>query len=312
MCVVICYIFRIVVDRMALRRHGACSDSPLTTTEHRAGPWGLVRVRKPNIQEQTMVRPADLPISPTLSKDGGTDVVPVCTSSPPATELDLQIEYLPPERLHSAPTNARKHSKKQLKKIAQSIGRFGFLNPVLISDDLEIIAGHGRVAAAEMLGLRQIPAVRLSKLSAAERRAYVIADNRLAELAGWDREILASELGALCDLNFDDVEATGFSLEQIDVILEAATEKPQHRAEGELQPSGVGLAVCRTGDVWLLGQHRLCCGEASCDCDAVVRRWQQYSGKHARLEGSGLSFADVAAARRQEQKASAKAAHGRK
>ena len=114
--------------------------------------------------------------------------------------------------------NARTHSKKQLKQIARSIERFGFVNPVLISDDFEIIAGHGRVEAAKILGLTQVPTVRLSNLSPADRRAYVITDNRLAELAGWDRQLLASELQGLLELEFDDIELTGFSLGEIDLM----------------------------------------------------------------------------------------------
>ncbi len=123
------------------------------------------------------------------------DVIPgaVSARTPSGSASDLQIAYLPPERLRASPRNARTHSKKQLKQIAESIERFGFVNPVLISDDCEIIAGHGRVEAAKMLGLKEVPTVRLSNLSPAERRAYVIADNRLAELAGWDRDLLASD-----------------------------------------------------------------------------------------------------------------------
>ena len=123
--------------------------------------------------------------------------------APSESASDLQIAYLPPERLRHSPNNARTHSKKQLKQIAQSIERFGFVNPVLISDDFEIIAGHGRVEAAKILGLRQVPTVRLSNLAPADRRAYVIADNRLAELAGWDRDLLATELQGLLELQFD-------------------------------------------------------------------------------------------------------------
>ena len=95
-----------------------------------------------------------------------------------------------------------------------------FVNPVLISDDFEIIAGHGRVEAAKMLGLKQVPTVRLSNLSPAGRRAYIIADNRLAELAGWDRELLATEVQGLLELQFDDIELTGFSLGEVDLMLE--------------------------------------------------------------------------------------------
>jgi ParB-like nuclease domain/DNA methylase len=182
-----------------------------------------------------------------------------------ASLTDLQIAYLPPERLRPSPNNARTHSKKQLKQIARSIERFGFVNPVLISDDFEIIAGHGRVEAAKILGLRQVPTVRLSNLSPAERRAYVIADNRLAELAGWDRELLATELQGLVELQFDDIELTGFSLGEIDLMLDEAAEKKaeQPGPEDELPANSLqGPAVSRAGDLWVLGPHRLLCGDA--------------------------------------------------
>ena len=117
--------------------------------------------------------------------------------------------------------NARTHSKKQVKQIAASIERFGFTNPVLMSDDGEIIAGHGRVEAAKLLGMKAVPTLALSHLSEAERRAYVLADNKLALNAGWDKEILAIELQALVDLEFD-VELTGFSLAEVDFVLDEA------------------------------------------------------------------------------------------
>jgi DNA modification methylase len=182
-----------------------------------------------------------------------------------ASLTDLQIAYLPPERLRPSPNNARTHSKKQLKQIARSIERFGFVNPVLISDDFEIIAGHGRVEAAKILGLRQVPTVRLSNLSPADRRAYVITDNRLAELAGWDRELLASELQGLVELQFDDIELTGFSLGEIDLMLDEAAEKKAEEPgpEDELPANSLqGPAVSRAGDLWVLGPHRLLCGDA--------------------------------------------------
>ena len=213
---------------------------------------------------------------------------------------NLQIEYIALERLHPSPNNARTHSKKQLKQIARSIERFGFVNPVLIADDLEIIAGHGRVEAAKLLGLKEAPTVRLSNLSPAERRAYVVADNRLAELCGWDRDLLAIELKGLLDLKFDDIELTGFSLGDIDHLLvdkaganKAPKSSPDRPANGR-----EGALVSRAGDVWLLGPHRLVCGDtALAACDVVVRRWQQYTGKAARLAGSDLTFAEVEVAR---------------
>lgn len=158
--------------------------------------------------------------------------------------------------------NARTHSKRQIKQIAASIQRFGFTNPVLVSDDGEIIAGHGRVEAARLLGIRHVPTLALSHLSAAERRAYVLADNKLALTAGWDREILAIELQALVDLEFD-VELTGFSLAEVDLVIEEAGESDPDGIESaeDTVPAATGIAVTRRGDVWRLGRHRLLCGD---------------------------------------------------
>jgi ParB-like nuclease domain len=108
-------------------------------------------------------------------------------------------------------------------QIANSIERFGFNTPVLIDDSGQIIAGHGRVAAAKLLGMESVPTLRLSHLSAADKRAYIIADNRVAEKAGWDRELLSIELQALIDIDFD-IELTGFETSAVDIILEDAEE----------------------------------------------------------------------------------------
>ncbi len=159
--------------------------------------------------------------------------------------------------------NARTHSKKQVRQIAASIERFGFTNPVLISDAGEILAGHGRVEAAKLLGWKAVPTLALSHLSETERRAYVLADNKLALNAGWDKEILAIELQALVDLEFD-VELTGFSLAEIDLVLDEASDAdPDLSDEPEDQVSFAnGPAVSRQGDLWQLGRHRLLCGDA--------------------------------------------------
>lgn len=223
-----------------------------------------------------------------------------------ASVADLKISYLSPGQLRPASRNARTHSKKQLKQIARSIERFGFVNPVLIADDFEIIAGHGRVEAATLLGLSQVPTVRLSNLSPAERRAYVIADNRLAQLAGWDRELLAAELQGLLDLKFDDVELTGFSLDEIAALDDAATKgtaDPVPPVPDASEADPPGPAVSRPGDVWELGFHRLICGEDPMSCDLMVRCWQQYAGQAARLAGAALSFAEAEARRRSEPSA---------
>src|SRR5918992_2838369 len=131
----------------------------------------------------------------------------------------MNIEYTLIRNLRPYPGNARTHSKKQIRQIAKSIERFGFTNPVLVSDDGEIVAGHGRVEAAKLLGRESVPALRLSHLSPAQRRAYVLADNKLALNAGWDRQLLAIELQGLVDIEFD-IDLTGFSVGEIDLLLE--------------------------------------------------------------------------------------------
>ena len=175
------------------------------------------------------------------------------------------VEPVAIARLRPYGGNARTHSRKQIRQIVDSIQRFGFTNPVLISDDDEIIAGHGRVEAAKLLGLQSVPTLRLSHLDAAQRRAYVIADNKLALNAGWDYELLAIELQALIDLDFG-VEITGFSLAEVDLVLDEAQESspdPEHVADDAILPlADPVLAVTRCGDLWLLDRHRLWCGDS--------------------------------------------------
>jgi DNA modification methylase len=175
------------------------------------------------------------------------------------------IEAVPVAKLRPYPRNARTHSKRQIRQIAASITEFGFTNPVLISDQQEIIAGHGRVEAAKLLGMQTVPTVRLSHLNEAQRRAYVIADNKLAQNAGWDQELLALELQALMDLDLD-VEITGFSLPEIDLVLDGAFESSPDsgdNGDNEVPPLGTpGTAVTRQGDLWLLDRHRLLCGDS--------------------------------------------------
>ena len=177
----------------------------------------------------------------------------------------MAVAPMPVAGLRPYSRNARIHSKKQIRQIADSIQKFGFTNPVLISDDDEIVAGHGRVEAARLLGMHSVPTLRLSHLDAAQRRAYVIADNKLALNAGWDREVLAIELQSLIDIDFD-VEITGFSLAEVDLLLDEAREAspgPEGGPEDEI-PSPIDpiSAVSKPGDLWLLERHRLICGDS--------------------------------------------------
>jgi DNA modification methylase len=177
----------------------------------------------------------------------------------------------PISALRPYPSNARTHSKKQVQQIARSIERFGFTNPVLVSDDGEIIAGHGRVRAAALLRMQTVPTIALSHLSDAERRAYVLADNKLALNAGWDSEILAIELQGLIDLDFD-ATLTGFSLAEIDFTLDAAAEAKSSggTSRDDRVPQLPEHPVMRRGELWQLGRHLLLCGDAR-DPETYVR-----------------------------------------
>ena len=136
-----------------------------------------------------------------------------------------QIEQIAPAALTPWARNARTHSKKQVRQIAESIRTFGFTNPVLIDGKKTILAGHGRVEAAKLIGMTTVPCIRLESMTPAQKRAYVIADNKLALNAGWDEDLLAEELKALLltdDLGFD-IGATGFSIPEIDSLVDGLT-----------------------------------------------------------------------------------------
>lgn len=181
-------------------------------------------------------------------------------NSPAAGLLQhLKIEYRAPDELKPARRNARTHSKRQIEQIAASITRFGFINPILLDLEGRIIAGHGRALAARKLGLELIPVLRLEHLSEVERRAFALADNRLAELAGWDRDLLAIEIQELSALEIDfELTITGFAVAELD-LLRAHTPEP----EEEILPAAPGQdCVSRPGDLWIVGPHRILCGDA--------------------------------------------------
>jgi DNA modification methylase len=165
------------------------------------------------------------------------------------------------DQLRPNERNARKHSPKQISQIARSIKRFGFLNPILIDEANRIVAGHGRVEAAKLLGLETVPALRVEQLSDEEKRAYLIADNKLAENAGWDREILSIELQGLADLGFD-VELTGFDGPELEVLLDSGDSPAHPTAADEIPELSPNCPVSKHGDLWSLGEHRLICGDA--------------------------------------------------
>ena len=191
----------------------------------------------------------------------------------PLAHPNLHVELRGVTRLTPYTQNARTHSTKQIRQIADSIRMFGFVNPILIDGDGEVIAGHGRLQAALLLGLTEVPVLSITHLTPAQKRAYILADNRLAEKAGWDQELLALELQGLIDLDFE-VEFTGFELAEIDFILdddrlrqkgEAASDTADHVPALPLSPP-----ITQAGDLWKLGPHQLICGDAR-DATVVAR-----------------------------------------
>jgi DNA modification methylase len=183
------------------------------------------------------------------------------------TALAERIELWPVERLRPYERNPRTHGEDQVAQLAASMVEFGFTNPILVDEADGILAGHGRLLAARQLGLNEVPVVRLEHLSEAQKRAYVVADNQLAATAGWDEALLAEELGWLRDERFD-LDLLGFDATELERLLALdgtgleATEPEDEVPEPPEEP------VTRPGDLWLLGEHRLLCGDATVLADA--------------------------------------------
>ena len=157
--------------------------------------------------------------------------------------------------------NARTHSDTQVAQIAASIKEFGFNNPILITKGNDIIAGHGRALAASKLGLATVPCIELGHLTDTQRRAYVLADNKIALNSGWDEAMLSLELTDLEQLDFD-LELLGFTLDEIDATHESATGEVEGKTDPDAIPENVETRV-KAGDLWLLGDHRLLCGDST-------------------------------------------------
>jgi len=174
----------------------------------------------------------------------------------------LKIIYKSPGQLQARARNPRTHTKKQIQQIAASIKEFGFISPVLVDGADGIIAGHGRVEAAKLIGMSDVPTVRVDHLTPTQIRAYIIADNKLAENAGWDRALLALELQELSvDLNFD-VTVTGFETAEVDLLIQDLSESAADEADEVPEVDRSIPAVSRRGDRWCIGNHALLCGDA--------------------------------------------------
>ena len=174
-------------------------------------------------------------------------------------QTDLEVDYRPVSALIPFARNPRTHSDAQVAEIAASIREFGWTNPILVDGENGIIAGHGRLLAARQLGMKTVPVIELAGMSEAQKRAYIIADNKLALNAGWDNELLALELGELQGLGFD-LSLTGFSDDELAGLLSVGTAGLTDPDEVPPLPED---PISRSGDLWLLGPHRLLCGDST-------------------------------------------------
>jgi len=176
--------------------------------------------------------------------------------------LANKIEQWPTPKLVPYARNARTHSDAQVAQIAASIAEFGFTNPILAGSDGVIVAGHGRLAAAQKLGLDAVPVVVLDHLTPTQRRALVIADNRIAENAGWDEELLRVELEGLQDEGFD-LDLTGFNADALAELLAGDEPDNEGQTDEDAVPEISETPISRPGDIWIMGPHRLLCGDAT-------------------------------------------------
>jgi DNA modification methylase len=175
-----------------------------------------------------------------------------------AHKYPLQVAYLAPSAMRANRHNARTHSSRQIAQIASSISQFGFTNPILIDEEGRLIAGHGRLKAAQKLGLESVPTIELKGFSEIEKRALLLADNKIALNAGWDTDLLKIEIESLKNIDIDfELDITGFSAGEIDVILNSSNVDP----DDEIAPLVPINSYVKLGDVFQLGPHRVGCGD---------------------------------------------------
>jgi ParB-like chromosome segregation protein Spo0J len=176
-----------------------------------------------------------------------------------------KVEWVPVASLRPHPNNPRTHSPAQIRQIAQSISKFGWTVPVLIDQRGRVIAGHARLEAARLLDFERVPVIRLEHLTEAQSRAYIIADNKLAENAGWNEQLLATELEFLSHIDLDfDLTITGFETAEIDLLIQGIDSIGASIVDDEIPPIDRSTpTVTQVGDLWILGDHHLLCSDAT-------------------------------------------------
>jgi len=233
-------------------------------------------------------------------------------SGPPLAVVWRRIEVLRPD-----PANPRSHSAKQIRQLVRSIGAFGFNVPILVDRTLRVIAGHGRLLAAQELGWREVPTILLDHLSETQARAFMIADNRVAETAAWNNTVLGEQLKEISFAAPDfAIETTGFELSEIEVLTAGGSLGTRKRSRRPT-PRPAPPTVASAGEWWLLGRHRVGCGNLTDAVDAmlagekegnvvvvlagnpatvdtIIRRWQARTGDTAHHAASGRGFGEGA------------------
>lgn len=175
--------------------------------------------------------------------------------------LDLKVENFATSALIPDPRNARKHGKRQIARLKDAIGAFGFTAPLVIDEDMKVLAGHARLQAAIGLGMTTVPCLRLKHLSTAQKTAFALADNKIGDMSEFDAELLSQQLSKLCAVDFE-VTLTGFETAEIDLLLQQFHVSTTDPADDLAQPAPTASPVSRRGDLWQLGRHRLLCGNA--------------------------------------------------
>src|SRR5574344_654672 len=173
-----------------------------------------------------------------------------------------EMQLVPLSKLVPYVNNARTHSPEQITKLRSSLREFGFINPVIIDKEYGIIAGHGRVLAAKEEGIDEVPCVLVDYLTEAQKKAYIIADNRFAQDAGWDEELLKIEIESLQGEDFD-ILLTGFDVAEIDDLFKEDLKDGIKEDEFDVDAELNNPAITKQGDVWLLGYHKLICGDST-------------------------------------------------
>lgn len=213
------------------------------------------------------------------------------------------IETLPVNQLTPYDRNTVTHPESQILEIMNSIVEFGFVNPIGIDKFNNIVFGHGRLIAAMRLGMTEVPCVRLGHLSERQVRAYRIADNKIARNSQFDFEALAAEVDALAQMDFD-LELIGFDEQELSALLQDNSgifpddkdginvKAHKRKASQEAKPPEVPKVICKVGEVWILGNHKLAVGEQNGECDAIIKYFESKTEKTAYRESDGQSYSE--------------------